>query len=174
MIKLDWSDMKSFFDTDQVSMKYVEKTDKYVIFGYDKEFSSITTIQKTSPANSDQSDFENNYKSNVNKTFRHRIYTHTFTETGAGSILDLSNNPMKNFAIKTTATGAVVSWLVALQINLENDSNFTTIATHTNTTVSGITLFVSSPSPALYLRASCGGLNLGLGTNITVKILGME
>lgn len=173
MKKIEWSEMKSLYDTDQVAFKYLTRSEKYIIFGFDREFHVTSEIPITSPVNSDQLDFETNYKPFVNIPFRSRIYTHTFMVTGSGPIIDISNNPMKYFTIQTKTTGTVLSWIIRLQVSIDNE-NWTTIATHTNAVGSGLLVFVTTPSPALYLRANCTGLDLGLGTNIIVKILGME
>lgn len=101
------------------------------------------------------------------------IYDEVFTSTGAGDIIDFSNRPMKHFAIKVKTSGVVTAWVVRLQVDLEG-TDWTTIASHTTANGSGQTIFVSTPSPSLFVRANCTTLDLIPGGNITVKIIGME
>lgn len=98
----------------------------------------------------------------------------TFTTTSNGTTLDAHLAPVKSFAIGVVATGAVTSWTVVLECSLDN-SNFTAILTHTNTTPgTGQTVFSgTSLLPCLYFRSRTSAITLGAGTNLVVTILGM-
>jgi len=173
MIKVEWADVKSFIDLKQISTKYIEKINLYRIFGYDKDFQIFCDVDKISPPSADQVDFETNYKSEINKPFRQIFYTHTFTAIGTGPVLDMSNSPMKYFSMEVKTTGAVLFWEVVIESSLDN-IDYTTIGSHSEITGSGILLFIATPSPSKYIKSNCKLINLGLGTNIVVKILGVE
>lgn len=99
----------------------------------------------------------------------------TFTVTGNGTTVDCSRNPVKNFSILVKMTGAVTSWDVRLEGSNDN-TNFTTILTHTNVAPGdGLMIFSGATmSPVLYFRARAAGLVLGAGTNVVVTSLGMN
>lgn len=95
----------------------------------------------------------------------------TFTSTGSGTLVNTGNNPIKQFAIQVEQTGVVTGWTVRLQTSIDG-INFTNILIHTLSTGAGQILYSTTASPALYFRANCSGLTLGLGTNITVTTIG--
>ena len=102
------------------------------------------------------------------------VQTTTFTATGSGTTIDVSDDPLSKFSLTVVPTGAVVSWTVVLEGSI-NGSNFTTILSQTNVIGSGITVFSgNSLSPCLYFRVRCSALVLGLGTNIVATILGVR
>ena len=101
--------------------------------------------------------------------------TQTFTATGNGTVLDATAGPAKSFTIQVTGTGAApTSWDVRAEGSL-NNSGFTQILQHTDTTGNGIVLYSGSTlSPSLYLRIRVAGLVLGTATNIVVVLLGVQ
>jgi len=95
----------------------------------------------------------------------------TFTSTGNGVSVSLPT-PVQSFTISVKATGAVTSWTALLEGSIDN-TNFTTILTHTNVTGDGVALFSGGTlSPSLYVRSRVSELSLGSGTNIVVTIIG--
>jgi hypothetical protein len=98
----------------------------------------------------------------------------TFTTTSSGTTVDSHLAPMKSFSLAVKATGAVTSWTVLLECSLDN-TNFTTVLTHTNTTPGdGQILFAGTTlTPCLYFRSRASALTLGGGTNVVATILGM-
>lgn len=98
--------------------------------------------------------------------------TETFTTNTTGTTVDVSTGPLRDFTVQCTATGSVTSWTIVLEGSL-NNSNFTTIATHTNVIGTGVLVFASD-SPVLYYRLNCTALVLGAGTNVVAKALGMR
>lgn len=98
----------------------------------------------------------------------------TFTTTANGTTVDRSTNPLKSFTLAVKATGAVTSWTVVLECSLDN-SNFTTVLTHTNATpADGQAMFSgTSLAPCLYFRSRASAITLGGGTNVIATILGM-
>ena len=68
MIKVAWSELKNYADSGSFPIQYlVDKDDNYHIFCVNGTFQLKCIIAKESPASSDQSDFETNYKPNANK-----------------------------------------------------------------------------------------------------------
>lgn len=98
----------------------------------------------------------------------------TFTSTGIGTIVDVTDNPISQFTLLVRATGAVSAWNVILEGSLDG-TNFSYITTHTQIMGTGATVFPgTNSSPCLYFRTRCTILTLGLGTNIIVTILGTK
>lgn len=98
----------------------------------------------------------------------------TFTTTVNGVTVDASLSPMSAFGIQVKATGTVTSWDMRLEGSL-NNSEFSTILSHTNVTGDGVTLWTGTlEAPTLYFRARCAGIVLGAGTNVVVTILGQN
>jgi len=67
-IKTSWANVKSFLDSRGLSAQYHDFGSYYYILGIDGGFSVATSISKTDPAGSDQTDFETNYKTSANKS----------------------------------------------------------------------------------------------------------
>lgn len=61
-----WSSFKSLIANKELSMQYTELEKRYDIYASEGHFMWHCMIEKVSPASSDQTDFENNYKSNAN------------------------------------------------------------------------------------------------------------
>jgi hypothetical protein len=99
----------------------------------------------------------------------------TFTTTGNGVTVNASASPKKYYSVQVDSTGGVASvWDVRLEGSLDN-TNFSQILQHTNTTGDGAVMFIGdSVAPALYWRVRCAGLTLGVATNIIVTSLGMN
>ena len=99
----------------------------------------------------------------------------TYTGTGNGTTVTASSNPFKAYGIQIKGTGAAATtWDVRLEGSL-NNSQFTQILQHTNTTGDGEVLFSGSLSaPSLYIRSRCAGLVLGGATNVVATIVGLQ
>jgi len=105
-------------------------------------------------------------------TFKTRV--DTFTTTANGTTVDVSASPMSAFTVQVKATGSVTSWDVRVEGSL-NNSEFTTILSHTNVTGDGVVLWTGAlEAPTMYFRSRAAGLVLGAGTNIVVTILGQN
>lgn len=61
-LEVSWSQLKSFLDDRGIKAQYVEFSHLYVVVGIDGPFSFSTKVHKSSPAGTDQTDFETNYK----------------------------------------------------------------------------------------------------------------
>lgn len=97
----------------------------------------------------------------------------TFTATGSGTTVDSHLAPVKYFSLSVAETGTVTSWTVVLECSLD-DTTFTTVLTHTNTSGSGATVFGGTTAfPCLYFRSRASAITLGAGTNVIATILGM-
>ena len=98
----------------------------------------------------------------------------SFSATGTGVVINVTNSPTKSYAIQVDNVGGVASvWDVRLEGSIDSGT-FTTILTHTNTTGDGVVLFSGAALyPALYFRSRVAGLTLGLASNIVVNILGL-
>lgn len=67
-IFVDWADIKAFTDARNLSIQWLDIGGIYHLRAIDGNFILAHEIKKTSPAGSDQSDFETNYKDLGNKT----------------------------------------------------------------------------------------------------------
>lgn len=72
-INTDWSTLKTFIQTNKLNIQYLESVDFYYLVVFDNQFSLSCTIEKTGDSN--QIDFENNYKSNSNKSPKSEVVT---------------------------------------------------------------------------------------------------
>jgi hypothetical protein len=66
-IGTDWITLKSFAVARNISIQYVQTSDTYYLFAIDGPAELDSQISITSPAGTDQTDFETNYKSNANQ-----------------------------------------------------------------------------------------------------------
>ena len=66
-IDITWTDIKILSDNKGFGLQYVTAGTDYVIWFVEDIIKYTAIIQITSPAGSDQTDFENNYKANANK-----------------------------------------------------------------------------------------------------------
>jgi hypothetical protein len=99
----------------------------------------------------------------------------TYTTTGSGTTVNQSTAPVQRYAILVKGTGAsATTWNIVLEVSLDN-TNFTTVLTHTNTVGDGAMMMSGSlSSPALYFRSRVTALSLGSATNVVVTILGLD
>lgn len=106
-------------------------------------------------------------------TFLYKSVKHeeTFTATGIGQTIDVSNSPLTLFSFLVLPTGVITAWIVDLEGSLDG-SNWTIINTHTNLKGSNIIFPGVNIAPVQFFRANCTLLTLGAGTNIKVSILG--
>lgn len=66
---IDWATLKSFANDRSLTLQYVDVKGSYWIKAFDGPFVVSTVIDKVSPASSDQSDFETNFKPSANTSF---------------------------------------------------------------------------------------------------------
>ena len=99
----------------------------------------------------------------------------TYTVAGNGATIDVSSLPLSVFAVQVKGTGAAASaWNVRLEGSL-NNTEFSTILTHTEVTGDGVVLYSGSTlSPSLYVRSRVASITLGSATDIVVTILGTQ
>lgn len=97
----------------------------------------------------------------------------TFTGATNGTTVDVHTAPVKYFSMSVVETGVVTSWTVVLECSLDN-SNFTTVLTHTNTSpgTGSIVFGGTTAFPCLYFRSRTSAITLGSGTNVIATILG--
>lgn len=67
--ELNWTNFKSFLSSRNLSCQYFDDGNSYYLYALDGYLSVFCLIPKDSPANTDQSDFETNFKSTGNKSF---------------------------------------------------------------------------------------------------------
>lgn len=95
-----------------------------------------------------------------------------FAATGNGTPL-VSTSPLRSYSMEVDAVGAVTSWDVRLEVSYDG-TNWSQIGQHTNVTPGdGQSIFVAD-KPDFQVRSRVAGLVLGGGTNITVKLLGID
>lgn len=106
-------------------------------------------------------------------TLNYQTQQDTYAATGTGTVVNCSNQPVKDFSIEVKGTGAAAtSWTVALE-GSNDGMNWTTIVSHSNTDGDGVTKALAN-FPVLYFRSHCTALSLGSATNIVVTTLGMQ
>lgn len=60
--KISWVKFKEVINQSSLQIKYIELSDRYLVFGIDDPIVVQCSIQKETPASYDQTDFETNYK----------------------------------------------------------------------------------------------------------------
>lgn len=80
LLNLDWASIKDFADTRSVVLQYVETNDQYYLVAIDGGLEANAVIKKKTPASSDQTDFETNYKTAANAPLGNPKHTN---QTGA-------------------------------------------------------------------------------------------
>ena len=102
-----------------------------------------------------------------------KIASATFTTATSSTSVDCgAGTAWKYFTVMVVQTGTVTAWDCRLEGSLDN-TNFTTLITHTNADGSGVIKF-SSTCPCRYFRARCASITLGAGTNVVVTIFGTQ
>lgn len=105
----------------------------------------------------------------------HGARTDTYTAAANGTTVSMSSTPARHYGIEVSGTGAgATAWNVRLECSLDN-TNFTTMLTHTEATGDGVILWSdTNVRPCLYFRSKCVSVTLGSATNIQVDIVGMQ
>lgn len=67
IITVSWTELKAFIENRPLPLQYLEQENSYIISAVDGALITQAVIPITDPASADQSDFEDNYKSNSNK-----------------------------------------------------------------------------------------------------------
>lgn len=83
-MRVNWTEFKSFVDARKLSVQWIDLDEHYFLKALDGDFTLEHTIEKTSPASSDQTDFENNYQTDGNK--RVGVAKDFFTEVSQGLV----------------------------------------------------------------------------------------
>lgn len=112
----------------------------------------------------------NNYASTSAVPFAYR--SDVYTATGNGVTLTPSA-PVKHFTIQCVQIGTVTLWTIVVEGSLDG-INFSTLATHTQATLTGVLVSATSPAPVRFLRSRCATLTLGVGTSVTAHVLAMS
>ena len=84
-LKVSWAELKLNAAAKTAPLQYIEKVDLYVVLIADGVVTLYTHILKTSPAGSDQTDFEDNYKATSNKRLAEPV---ALDVSGSGSALN--------------------------------------------------------------------------------------
>ena len=95
-----------------------------------------------------------------------------YTTTATGTTADVNVQGMANFSLQCKGTGATpTSWTILLEGSNDN-TNFTTLITHTNTVYSdGITASIGPVGPFKYYRTRCTAITLGGASNIVATVV---
>lgn len=108
-----WEQFKNIIEKKKINIQYQEKENEYNIFISEGNIIWSYLLFKTTPVNSDQEDFENNYKNNANQPIIIKASDSTpyvrVTEKTVGKYLQLygleitcPNNQTSNYDIKWT------------------------------------------------------------------------
>ncbi len=144
-IPTDWTTLKAFVDDRKLFIDWVEFDEHYHLVAVDGSISLVGSIRKTDPTNTDQDDFEDNYKDDGNKrpstrimaaeSSKYRIdhltknqslpktsWTTVYTYTGSGRLwqvwVDVTSNKV-DFKLEIDTTEVIVP-----EINLDDVSGF--------------------------------------------------
>ena len=99
------------------------------------------------------------------------VHRDTFTTTGNGVAQNIIGTPRTKFTLKVIGTDAIpTAWSVVLEGSLD-DSNYTTILTHTSAVETNGELKFSGASnfAVIFFRSRVVSLTLGAATNIVVS-----
>ena len=97
-----------------------------------------------------------------------------FTAPTSGTTINVATTPISKFTISASTTGILTSWIIILEGSIDG-TNFTPIVTHTNLIRNNVAIFSGvNLAPCLYFRTRCSEITLGLGTSITVTVIGVQ
>lgn len=113
-IKTTWTDLKALVTAKTLNFQYRDDSANYYVFAQEGVVVYSTVIKKESPANSDQTDFEANYKPTANAGLQALPVSGTFSFTPAKykpalaqSITEFSLSSSDQTLLSVTAEGQV-------------------------------------------------------------------
>lgn len=68
--KITWTELSFFLSERPIDIQFFERAKYYRVWGVEGPFIFVVNVLKTTPANSDQIDFETNYKINGNQVIK--------------------------------------------------------------------------------------------------------
>lgn len=93
-----WTSFKALVLNKELYMQYIELGRKYDIYASEGRFMWHCGIEKTTPENDDQGDFEDNYKSNCNQKILEPITINGFRKYNSGA------KDLYRYSVKDTVT----------------------------------------------------------------------
>lgn len=163
-MNLDWTDFKTVVSLRSLKIQYIELSTRYSLFATDYLAPFECNIDKTTPANADQTDWETNFKPTANQSVPISTVIADYPDFISGQIeaplnktyvLDLSSvqtRTIQSLSVKTTSGSCDAS----IKINGNNITGLSSVsvssslnsytATALNTLVPGdsITLVISN------------------------------
>jgi hypothetical protein len=105
------------------------------------------------------------------------LYSHTFTATGTGTVVDGSGDPPVAYALQVSGVNnaggsqTATSWTVRLQKSLDQ-VNWQNVLSHVSGTNADGAIITTIASPGVYMRASVEALTLGSAAGLLVSFVG--
>lgn len=156
-MQVSWTQLKILSDNKKIPLQFVEEETRYVIFLFDGNYSNFCYVNKTTPANSDQTDFENNYQSNSNQSLVSRT-----REAIEKTILQAELNITSATAVEVKAdTNRLANrrgvFITPLDNNLYWGSSSVT-ASNGTPLFKNATVFIAIGDVGIYLATDQGGI----------------
>lgn len=85
-MQVSWTVLKNIIDTKKINFQSNEESDRYIVTVFDNSYGQFGIILKTSPRNSDQIDYEDNYLADANKVIEDNIKNIINREGTQGSL----------------------------------------------------------------------------------------
>jgi hypothetical protein len=115
-----WQDLKQRASDKQLNLQFVEYESKYTVSLFESTQILFTFIDITDPRNADQIDFEDNFKSIINKNLL--VRTTLFSENDQSAIGNVEDS------LKTHVTNNVDTTSITNLYNIINSSNWMKLA----------------------------------------------
>lgn len=124
---ISWESLKSFVDGKSLSVQWVDLGNQYLLAASDGPFILRSKLQKTTPANSDQDDFETNYKDSGNKPPQTKVIQGLGTDTFSLYTIGFNFSCTKNSTtthdlLIDSAVGAIRGGLLHVTNSVVGDS----------------------------------------------------
>ena len=155
-MQISWTQLKTLSVSKQTSIQFVEETTRYLVFLFDSGYSNFCQIDKTDPVNTDQTDFEDNFKDESNKTLVSRT-----REAIEKNILQAELSVTSSAAVEVKVGASRLStrrgvFITPLVNNLYWGSSSVT-ASNGTPLFKNATVFIAAGDVGLYLATDQGG-----------------
>lgn len=127
-VNLSWTTFKSTVSSKGLAMQYIDTGDNYDIWAVEGSDTYRAVIIQTSPAGTDQSDFENNYKDDANKPLfigEDRVFNDEEIRDTSNHTSAVSDN--RGAIPKTLLIDNELDQTVTVQLQGARDSAFTNV-----------------------------------------------
>jgi hypothetical protein len=175
-----WLSFKTAVDSAEVILRYIEKSTLYDLYANDDKTKHVYRIIKESPALSDQSDFETNYKPSANRKDRTLVAGHdveyvveTYTTTNSFLSVrptngDFNTRRMKSKSIFIENTGSN-SVDIRIRANFSDTSGNFTMVLLNQTIAAGDNLLYSEDRAFQQIRVLAKSTTSGQSSTVKTR-----